>query len=355
VGTTETRPIETAQAGVGDAAPTVVATETTWSWKPIKAAEEVAGDGAPTAQDAEPDERWLALAVLAKQRNAGTRAGYRRDINAFMAWWQQRDGHLTAAARPLQATRSDVERYDAWLAQQDPPLAAATRARRLAVVSVLYNLALELELVARTPLLGFRRPSVDNEDACLGLEACDAEALLAASEAWPDRAEGTLVALLLLCGFRISETLAITSRDIELRCEGREATVQLRRKGRAHLSRFHVDDARLAARLGELRARALDGASVFAPLDRFQAGRVLARIGRAACLDPVPHPHLLRHTFCAQLLADGADLREVQRLAGHRSIVTTQRYVDALRHRSTPVASRMRRVLSGVDEPDAAA
>jgi hypothetical protein len=29
-------------------------------------------------------ERWLALVLLATQTNAGTRAGYRRDINAFM-------------------------------------------------------------------------------------------------------------------------------------------------------------------------------------------------------------------------------------------------------------------------------
>jgi integrase/recombinase XerC len=321
-----------------------------WSWKPIAAAEEVIGTVAPTLEDAEGDERWLALALLAKQRNAGTRAGYRRDINAFMAWWQQRAGHLTSAARPLQATRLDIERYDAWLAEQDPPLAAATRARKLAVVSVFYDLALELELVKRTPLLGFRRPTVENEDACLGLEAPDADALLLASEAWPKRSEGTLVALLLLCGFRISETLAITAKDIEMRCAGREATVRLKRKGRAHLSRFHIDDAPLAARLGELQQQTPEHQAVFGPLDRFQASRVLAAIGRSAGLDPPPHPHLLRHTFCTQLLADGADLREVQRLAGHRSIATTQRYVDALRHQNTPVASRMRRVLSGVDE-----
>jgi len=104
------------------------------------ASREVVGDVAPTAQDAEPGERWLALAVLAMQRNAGTRAGYRRDINAFMAWWQQRDGHLTAAARPLEATRSDVERYDAWLAQiadGDPTSRAEVRpARGVAAIAI---------------------------------------------------------------------------------------------------------------------------------------------------------------------------------------------------------------------------
>jgi site-specific recombinase XerD len=32
-------------------------------------------------------KRWLALKLLARQRNAGTRAGYRRDLNAFLDWW----------------------------------------------------------------------------------------------------------------------------------------------------------------------------------------------------------------------------------------------------------------------------
>jgi hypothetical protein len=105
---------------------------------------------------------------------------------------------------------------------------------------------------------------------------------------WPNRSEGTLVALLPLCGFRISETLAITAKDIEMRCAGREATVRLTRKDRAHLSRFHIDDAPLAARLDELQQQTPDDQAVFWPLDRFQASRVLAAIGRSAGLEPPP-------------------------------------------------------------------
>ena len=62
----------------------------TWSWRTIGPDEELVGEPAPG--DVRFDERWLALVLLAKQTNAGTRAGYRRDINTFMRWWH--DGRL---------------------------------------------------------------------------------------------------------------------------------------------------------------------------------------------------------------------------------------------------------------------
>jgi site-specific recombinase XerD len=41
-----------------------------------------------------------------------------------------------------------------------------------------------------------------------------------------------------------------------------------------------------------------------------------------------PHgPHMLRHTFCSHLAVRGASAKQIQELAGHQDLATTQRYM----------------------------
>ena len=60
----------------------------------------------------------------------------------------------------------------------------------------------------------------------------------------------------------------------------------------------------------------------------FHVFAILGRISKKSGIEKKVSPHVLRHTFATHLLQSGADLRHIQTLLGHKSISSTQVYIN---------------------------
>jgi hypothetical protein len=174
--------------------------------------------------------------------------------------------------------------------------------------------------------------------------------LLRTAETWPQSREGTLVALLVLCGFRMSEALGIRALDITPRELGRKAEVRIRRKGRDHRTVFDFDDHWLAARLATLKASTRDDRPVF-DLDRFRPPAPSRGSGakRGSNQSPTPTSSGTGSARISFRLAWTPGTCSVS----PGTATCAQLYVDALRRSNRPVSSLLRRVFSEIrDELD---
>ena len=146
-------------------------------------------------------------------------------------------------------------------------------------------------------------------------------------EAWVQKRDAALMAVLYGCGLRIREALGLAAADFRtdtLRVTGKGGKVRL----------VPLLSPVVAAVMDYRRAcpfkpgpdepifRGLRGA----PLDAGVAQREMRRMRGALGLPASATPHALRHAFATHLLAGGGDLRTIQELLGHASLSTTQAY-----------------------------
>ena len=276
-----------------------------------------------------PVEDYLTLIELERGLSRNTVDAYARDLGRYLAWLDDR-----GTATFSQVTEQDLLAFRARL--EEDGLAPASRARIVVAIRRLHDHLLGEGVVTSDPAAALPPPR-QAERLPSGLTLSQVEALLRTTqgdEAVQQRA-AALLELLYATGARISEAVGLDLDDLDLA----HGTVRLYGKGAKERlvpvgshARTALDAWLVRSRPAlAARARSTDRAgAVFlnqrgGRLSRQSAWTIVRRAAEQAGVEGVT-PHTLRHTFATHLLEGGADIRVVQELLGHASVVTTQIY-----------------------------
>ena len=146
------------------------------------------------------------------------------------------------------------------------------------------------------------------------------------------RRDKAILELLYGCGLRVSELCSLELRDVLLDDEvlrilgkgSKERVVPILGTAARALGSYLEDWRPLLLKPPRICPAVFLG-SRGTKISRQAVFGIVERYGRLTGIEGL-HPHSLRHSFATHLLEGGADLRLVQELLGHASVVTTQLY-----------------------------
>jgi len=276
------------------------------------------------------------LEMLALERNAAknTLEAYSRDLSDFEAFLTNRGKGFKTAEK------EDLSQY---IAQLDAAgLSPSTQARRLSALKQFFEFLLLDDIRADNPALNIDAPKLGKRlPKYMSVEEVDV--LLAATEGDdPDQIRmAALMHVLYATGIRVSELVGlpfpVLAEDqdflIILGKGNKERLVPVNESAKDALSNYErirstfLPDGNFSGWLFPSRGK--EG-----HLTRQRFGQMLKDLASKAGLSPSKvSPHTLRHAFASHLLANGADLRSLQKMLGHSDISTTQIYTHVLEER----------------------
>lgn len=230
-----------------------------------------------------------------------------------------------------QLSEKEIQAYLDELKEENK--SAATISRTLAAIRAYYQYLIKENKVTDNPAKRIALPKIEKKAPRI-LSQEQINCLLDQpnrkdSKGIRDRA---MLELLYATGIRVSELISLKVSDINLqqgyimcRDAQKERTIPI---GRTAVSA-------LQAYLGEVRhilLRDSEDMTLFVncngyPMTRQGFWKILKTYAHSAKISEEITPHMLRHSFAAHLVQNGANLKSVQQMLGHSDISTTQVYM----------------------------
>ncbi len=270
---------------------------------------------------------FIAYLKIEKALSANTIEAYIDDLNKLQAYLQE----TGSSATPQDITPAMLSDFLVHVGGHG--MQARSQARMLSGIRAFYKYLLMDNLIDADPTRLVDYPKVGRKLPDI-LTVQEIDALLGAIDL--SRPEGqrnkAMLETMYSCGLRVSELVGLHLSDlflkdgfIKVKGKGsKERLVPISDKAIHEINLYMPDRAKLDIARGHedflflnQRGKALSRVMVFT---------IIKNLAATIGLQKSISPHTFRHSFATHLVEGGADLRAVQEMLGHESILTTEIY-----------------------------
>jgi len=265
---------------------------------------------------------------LEKSLSQNSVAAYVNDINKLISFLEEEYKKLPPEKVKLQ----HLKRFLEWLNEKG--VSPRTQARTISGIKSFFKYMLMEEKISNDPTTLLESPKIGRKlPDILSMEEIDA--LIEAVDV--SKAEGqrnrAMLETLYSCGLRVSElvNLKLTNLFFDqgfIKIEGKagkERLVPISKRAMEEISRY-LTGYRKTLRINKESENVLFLNRRGKKLSRVMIFTIIKNLADKVGLNKKISPHTFRHSFATHLINGGADLRAVQEMLGHESILTTEIY-----------------------------
>jgi integrase/recombinase XerD len=265
---------------------------------------------------------------LEKSLSQNSVSAYINDINKLVTFLEEHYPDITPETVKLAQLRKFVE----WMNEKG--VSPRTQARTISGIKSFYKFLLIEEAVENdpttlleSPKIGRKLPDILTDDEINQLiDAVD----VTKSEGLRNKA---ILETLYSCGLRVSELVNLRMSNLHFEQEFLKIAGKGEKERLVPISKRAIEDIKKYL-VGYRKRLKIDKGSeniVFLnrrgrKLSRVMIFTIIKNLASKIRLDKNISPHTFRHSFASSLIQGGADLRAVQEMLGHESILTTEIY-----------------------------
>jgi integrase/recombinase XerD len=274
-----------------------------------------------------------------KGLSANSLLSYQQDLKKYVSYLENR-----GISEPLKITPKDISEFLFSLRNR---VSIITIARILSTIKSFHKFLVREKITANDPANFLETPKVEKKiPSFLNLEEIQKILKVPNLKNCQGIRDRAILELMYATGLRVSEVSYLRNSDINLdlgfiKCKGKGSKERIVPLGKIaqHFLQRYIQESRPKL-LGKGVNQYLFLAQGARRLSRQSIWKMIKKAVKIAAIRKKVTPHTLRHSFATHLLERGADLRSVQEMLGHSSIITTQIYTHINQTRLKEIHSK---------------